>query len=191
MKSDMFKDELRYIKDERLRKALSILINYVPDYFFKVAASSTGKYHPDYALGEGGLLRHTKAAARFGFELLENPMIGGKYTSLQKDLMLMAIILHDTAKLGDGSSKYTLFNHPLLVGPFIKEHQEEAGLKDEEVAFLDKVISSHMGYWNTSDYSDVTLPRPETKEQNFVHMCDYLASRKVFKIDFDENNNIK
>ena len=48
-----------------------------------------------------------------------------------------------------------------------------------------------MGYWNTSDYSDVTLPRPETKEQNFVHMCDYLASRKVFKIDFDENNNIK
>lgn len=190
MKSDIFKDELLYIKDERLRKALSTLINHVPDYFFKVAASSTGKYHPAYAIGEGGLLRHTKAAARFGFELLENPMIGGKYTPFQKDLMLIAIILHDTAKLGDGSSKYTLFNHPLLVGPFIKEHQEETGLKDEEVAFLNKIISSHMGYWNTSDYSNVVLPRPETKEQNFVHMCDYLASRKVFKIEFDENNNI-
>lgn len=34
----------------------------VPMDFFTQPASSSGKYHPSYALGVGGLVRHTKAA---------------------------------------------------------------------------------------------------------------------------------
>ena len=41
------------------------------------------------------------------------------------------------------------------------------------------------------DYNgDEILEIPKTKYQSFVHMCDYLASRKFLEIRFDENNNI-
>ena len=56
------------------------LIDSLPDYFFEVAAASTGKYHPKYAQGEGGLVRHTKAAVKIAYELLADPAIGNKYT---------------------------------------------------------------------------------------------------------------
>ena len=55
---EMFLEELEYIKDKSYKKALLNIINMLPEYFFHEAASSSGKYHPDYALGEGGLLRH-------------------------------------------------------------------------------------------------------------------------------------
>ena len=55
-KSDLFKDELNYLKNEDIKKSAMELINLLPDYFFHEAASSTGKYHPKYALGDGGLL---------------------------------------------------------------------------------------------------------------------------------------
>ena len=51
------------------------------------------------------------------------------------------------------------------------------------------MIESHMGEWNTNSYSNVVLPLPITKHQKFVHMCDYLASRKFINVKF-ENNNI-
>jgi len=51
------------------------------------------------------------------------------------------------------------------------------------------VIETHMGEWNTNPYSNVILPLPNNKYQKFVHMCDFLASRKFVNINF-ENNNI-
>ena len=65
-REEMFLDEFSYIQDENLSEALLNIINMLPDYWFSEAASSTGKYHPEYALGEGGLLRHSKAAMRIG-----------------------------------------------------------------------------------------------------------------------------
>ena len=39
-----FEKEYTYIKNKKYRDNLDILVNLLPDYFFKVAASSTGKY---------------------------------------------------------------------------------------------------------------------------------------------------
>jgi hypothetical protein len=55
---------------------------------------------------------------------------------------------------------------------------------------MSHVIASHMGPWNTSPYDKTILPVPETKEEKFVHLCDYLASRKLINIQFDENSMI-
>ena len=44
-KVEKFKTEIGYIKDVNLRKDLRKLISMLPDYFFKVPAASTGKYH--------------------------------------------------------------------------------------------------------------------------------------------------
>lgn len=189
-KEEMFLDELSYIKDDNYQEALLNIINMLPEYWFHEAASSTGKYHPEYALGEGGLLRHSKAAMRIGFELLENPAIGNKYTDREKDLMLMSLLVHDGLKLGLPQEKYTRFDHPILMGKFVVDKREEIGLSEEDAKFMNDVIKTHMGVW-TKDYNgNEVLEPPKTKYQNFVHMCDFLASRKSILLPFDEDNKI-
>ena len=61
----------------------------------------------------------------------------------------------------------------------------------EEIKLLKRVISSHMGQWNKSNYSSVELPKPSDKYEFFVHMCDYLSSKKFLEVSFDEQNKIK
>ena len=189
-KEEMFKQELNLIKDKDLRKSLLKIINILPDYWFIEPASSTGKYHPEYATGEGGLLRHSKAAMRIGFELLNDPSIGDKYTSHEKDLMLMSLLVHDGLKLGNPKEKYTRFDHPILMGKLIVDEYDKLELTKEDAIFMNDVIKTHMGPW-TTDYNGVeVLEKPKTKYQNFVHMCDYLASRKCLLVPFDKDNNI-
>ncbi|MDD6263530.1 MAG: HD domain-containing protein [bacterium] len=189
-KSLKFSKELEYIKSEKIKNACQKMIELLPDYFFEVPASSTGKYHPEYALGEGGLLRHTKAAVRIAYELLNDPCIGDKYTQDEKDLMIMALILHDGLKSGLNHEKYTRFDHPILIADYIMDNEEELGLGVEEIEFLCDAVKTHMGSW-TTDYNGVeVLEKPKTKYQNFVHMCDYLASRKCLLVPFDKNDDI-
>ena len=189
-KEEMFLDELEYIKDEKLQDSLLKIIESLPEYWFHVAASSTGKYHPKYSLGEGGLLRHSKAAMRIGYELLGNPSIGEKYTEREKNLMLIALLVHDGLKLGEKEERYTRFDHPILMANFIINNQEKYNLEEEDAKFIADVIKTHMGPW-TKDYSgNEVLERPKTKYQNFVYMCDFLAAKKFLQVSFDEDNNI-
>lgn len=190
-KTEVFKKELTYIKNIDYRTSATKLLELVPDYFFEVPASSTGKYHPQYATGNGGLVRHTKAAMMIAKSLLVLETIGSKYTDNEKDLLLIALLFHDTQKCGNPKETYTRFDHPLLAAKFIKDNQNLTSFNDDETAFLEKAISSHMGQWNTSDYSDVTLPKPHTKYESFVHMCDYLASRKFLEVPFVNNDIVE
>ena len=190
MNEELFEKELTYIKNEDYKNSLLNILDSLPEYWFKVAAASTGKYHPEYAQGEGGLLRHSKAAMRIGFELLNNPSIGDKYTDREKDLMLMALLVHDGLKLGLPEEKYTRFDHPILMGKFILENKEEFDLSLEDATFMGDVIKTHMGPWITDYNGNDVLEKPKKKYQNFVHMCDYLASRKCILVPFDEDNNI-
>lgn len=189
-KLEKFRREIEYIKTDSVKKSLEVMISKMPDYFFEVAASSTGKYHPEYALGEGGLLRHTKAAVRMAYELLEDPAIGNKYSQLEKDLMIMGLILHDGLKHGIPMEKYVKFEHPLLMANLVEKSKDELFLEQENIELLKSVISSHMGPWTTDYNGNDVLPKPTTKYQNFVHMCDYLASRKSILFKFDDKNEI-
>ena len=186
----MFQKELDYIKDTKLKESLIKIIDILPDYWLEEAASSTGKYHPSYALGTGGLLRHSKAAMRIGYELLENPSIGDKYTSHEKDLMLMSLLVHDGLKLGLPKEKYTRFDHPILMANYIIENAKKLSLSEEDAKFMANVIKTHMGPWTTDYDGNEILEKPKTKYQNFVHMCDYLASRKCLLVPFDKENQI-
>ena len=186
----VFEKELNYIQNTSFKNDTMYLIDALPEYFFEIPAASTGKYHPKYAQGDGGLVRHTKSAVRIAYELLQDPAIGNKYTSDEKDLMIIALMLHDGLKLGKEKNRYTKFDHPLLVGAFIKENKANLNFTEEEINFLSDAIAAHMGPW-TKDYDgNEVLPYPKTKYQNFVHMCDYLSSKKFLNVEFDENNNI-
>lgn len=188
-KIKQFEREINYIKNEKYKENLKILIELLPDYFFEVAASSTGKYHPGYALGNGGLLRHTKAAAIIANELLnKNNTIGSAFTQNEKDLMIVALILHDGLKLGETKEKYTKFDHPILMANFIKKNKEKLSLDEKEIEFIATNIETHMGEW-TKDYNgNEVLSKPKNKYQKFVHMCDFLASRKFLEVPFEKNN---
>ena len=184
-----FTQELNYIKDDKIKENLKIMINKLPDYFFLLPASSTGKYHPSFSLGEGGLLRHTKAAVRIAIELFGDNALNN-FTQREKDLIIFSIVLHDGLKSGQKKSEYTLFEHPLLMSNYIKENKKELTLDDSDINFICKCIETHMGPWTTNYKGEDVLPSPKDKYQRFVHMCDYLASRKFLDIKFDKNNNI-
>ncbi len=190
MKQEVFKKEISYIKNSHIKNSLIKLIELLPDYFFEIPASSTGKYHPNYALGDGGLVRHTKVVVRIGYELLNNESIGHSFNDVEKDLMLSGMLLHDGLKSGLAKEKYTRVDHPLLISKLIKDNSSILELSEQEVLILTNSIESHMGQWNTDFNGNEVLPKPGNKYQRFVHMCDYLASKKFIEVSFSDDNNI-
>ena len=189
-KVEIFKTEVGYIKDSRIKESINTLISLLPDYFFEVAASSTGKYHPEFSLNEGGLVRHTKAAVRIALELLNNKSVNN-FSDIEKDLIIGSLILHDGIKHGKIKNQYTQVDHPLLASQFITENKDKTNLKEEEIKFMKSVIESHMGEWNKDFKGKEVLPLPLTKEQRFVHLCDFLSSRKFLDIKFLNNEIIE
>ena len=189
-KKEVFKTEINYLKNPKYQENIQTLIELVPDYFFIIPAASTGKYHPQFAQGEAGLVRHTKAALKIAKDILSLEYMNNIFTNDEKDLLLIAILFHDTHKLGVPKEKYTRFDHPLLAASFIKDNQDETTFTDKEINIITKTISSHMGQWNTNSYSNITLPKPNDKYEFFVHMCDFLSSKKYLDVKFDKYNNI-
>lgn len=186
-KIDVFSKEISYIKDEKHKESIKALISLLPDYFFEIAASSTGKYHPSFALGQGGLVRHTKVAVKMAKILFDNNSIF-TFSDNDQDLIIMALLLHDGLKEGLIKEEYTRFDHPLLISKFIKDNNDKAKLSDDDLNLITSMIESHMGEWTTNKYSNAVLPFPKTKHQKFVHMCDFLASRKFIEVKFEEND---
>ena len=190
VKNEVFNTEYKYIKNKKYVDNLKIMVDLLPDYFFLIPASSTGKYHPTYATGDGGLVRHTKAAVRIAHELLINESIGNAFNDDEKDMIIFSLILHDGLKSGIVKEKYTRFDHPLLMAKFIKDNKDKLTLNEDEIKFISNVISSHMGQWNVDYNGNEVLPKPKNKYQKFVHMCDYLASKKFLQVSFKDNEII-
>ena len=45
-----------------------------------------------------------------------------------------------------------------------------------------------MGIWNKDFNDNEVLPIPKDKYERFVHMCDYLSSKKFINVEFDDVN---
>ena len=124
-------------------------------------------------------------------ELLSNPIIGKPYSDRDKDLIIIALLIHDGLKYGVGEKEqYTRFDHPILASDYVKENVSKLSFNEEDLNKVSSSIASHMGPWNTNSYSDVVLPIPKAPMEKFVHMCDYLASRRFINLDFDEDSNV-
>lgn len=186
-KTKIFQNEIDYIKDPNIKESLTYMLNILPDYFFEVPASSTGKYHPKFASSCQGLVKHTKVAVRIAYELLANPSLN-KFTDHEKDLIIMALTLHDGLKSGLIKSEYTKVEHPLLIANYIKDSKDNLNLSEEDITLLTNMVSSHMGPWNKDYKGNTVLPVPKSAIERFVHMCDYLASRKFLDVEFDDIN---
>ena len=45
-----------------------------------------------------------------------------------------------------------------------------------------------MGPWNTDFNGNEVLPVPKSSKERFVHMCDYLSSKKFINVEFNDLN---
>lgn len=179
---------LMTIVNEDIREFAKVLVEGLPSYIWEVGASSTGKYHPAYSLGVGGLMRHQIAVVRFLNYFFELEQYNTKFTSREMDLMRVAGFIHDSRKSGEQSdyerSKFTKFDHPIQMANVIRSYDGQY-LNHDEIEFIAHCIESHMGQWCTDRKSSKVLPKPLDDYQRFVHLADYLASRKDLTMAFD------
>lgn len=189
-KKEILKEYFNSIQDENVKKFMEQCIETIPEYWFSVPASSTGKYHPNFALGSGGLMRHTIALLRFFDRLVRNTMYGSPFTNREMDLLRVACLMHDSRKSGSdedfAKSKYTKFDHPMLAANVVRSIETEY-ITDEEKEIIANAIESHMGQWNIDTYgkSGIELPLPTNKYQKIVHLVDYLAASKGIEVLFE------
>ena len=122
MKKEYLNIELSRITNIKVRKSTEYLLDLLPDYFYSMPASTSGKYHPEFSLGEGGLVRHTKVACRILEEMFNNKSFSN-YNDYEKDLIRMSLILHDGFKSGKTYSEHTVVEHPLLMSEFINDNR--------------------------------------------------------------------
>lgn len=109
----------------------------------------------------------------------------------EKDMMLVALMLHDGWKHGleATAGQYTVAEHPTVCAEWLSNDPElSAILPSEKIEFISGCIASHMGQWNT-DYRSKKeiLPKPKSAAQKFVHQADLLASRRWLNVDFEDD----
>jgi 23S rRNA maturation-related 3'-5' exoribonuclease YhaM len=157
------------IQNSEIRKNVELAYNSLPEYFQHVPASSSGKYHPKFSLGEGGLIRHVKFACDIALDIFNIT----NFSDLEKDIILASLILHDGLKYGLENNGHTVKEHDDLMADYL----EKLWCGDIELFSEWKIIvncvRTHMGQW-------ATTVKPSTKLEKFVHWCDYVASRKMF-----------
>ena len=186
--SQMIAPILNTIVNDDIREFAKVLVEGLPDYIWHVGASSTGKYHPAYSLGEGGLMRHQIAVVRFLNHFFTLEQYNTKFTSREIDLIRVAGLTHDGLKSGSqfdyDKSKYTKFDHPIRMANEILSYDGKY-LNHDELEFIAHCVESHMGQWSTDKQSSTVLPKPKDEAQYLVHLADYLASRKDLTMAFD------
>jgi len=184
-----FSHELSQIKNDVIYELTVKALYNAPAYFWFVPASSSGKYHPKLSLGISGLVRHTKAAVRIALELFNNPMLCPFPSDLEKDMIISALILHDTCKQGiKDDGEHTVYDHPILVRGKLKP-TDMAGEIDELWDAICDIIETHMGPWNKNREGVEILDVPDTELQKFAHLCDFLASRACIEVDVTDRVN--
>ena len=148
----------------------------VPLQFYILPASSSGKYHPQFSQGEGGLVRHTKAVVMFLEELLRL----SSYAYMPedyKDYAYAAAIMHDTCKYGFGEEldKTKYADHAANAAANWEEFCEVMDYQPHP--FIAMAIRAHMGQWTTNKDE-----KPFTIIDRVVHLADYIARRPFIDI---------
>lgn len=175
---EFFKREIANITDEQKRHFVEwYLQTKVGAWFWESGASASGRFHPVFTKGKGGLVKHTRAACM----ILEELLILNTYAYMSeeyKDYARVALILHDTCKYGtsDEENHDCYREHGRLAADKVAEAWEEY-FNFPCSDFLYHAITSHMGQWveNRED-------KPFTSIDRVVHLADYIASRSFLDI---------
>lgn len=187
-KLSLFEKEINYIEIENIKEFFKKAITLVPDYFFEVPASSSGKFHSVLECGFGGLIYHTKSVAKVANYLVNLQQYKSKLNEVEKDCVICAALLHDCLKHGEeNKTGFSVRQHPILASEFIRSDTRLNDILTQEIRdIIADAIASHSGEWTTNKRSKVVLPSPQTLVQELVHLSDYIASRGDIHILFEE-----
>jgi uncharacterized protein (DUF3820 family) len=193
-KIKMFINEIGDIKDADLKAFATELIANADDYFFVVPASSSGKYHPPFDLGDGGLVRHTRLVAYMARNLAESYC----FSDYDTDCLIVAALAHDIKKQGNGDTGHTVWDHPILAMHYVQEiyGKTNFNVPADTIEKISNAVSSHMGKWGNEPRfckGNTPLPMPVTEFDKALQAADYVASRKEitdFKFRDTEEVNI-
>jgi len=166
------------ISDPLLKNlVVALLEETIPWQFFVAPAASSGKHHPVWQNMHGGLVRHTMEMCVLA------PQIASIYPELtdkdQKptkeamDIILAAIILHDSLKNGLPWGKWTIKNHHEVAANQWDEAAEKARLDDHTRDSVFEAIFWHAGRW--TQYWDTDQMTPFAW---VVHITDMVTSAK-------------
>jgi hypothetical protein len=173
--------EINMIQHDNVRTLVRATLDACPACFWTMPAATTGKYHPAISLGEGGLVRHTRAVVRLTAHLLA--MADYQPNTLDYSMAIAAAILHDCCKKNDNET-YTAFMHPQRAADLIWQQATllaaggEDAVRDAAARTIAAIVACHMGRWHVNPRTGEELPTPLTPLQRLVHTADYLASRK-------------
>ncbi len=181
----LFEEELDLVKLPNIRRWTEDCLMLAPDYMFEISASDSGFHHPPWALGPGGLVRHTKAVTMLAY------MMSGTFYSQSANnqefskndgivsAILSACILHDSCKYGVPFDNRMSNLHPYIPRAYFSK--VTGSLTKEERNYIFTLIESHMGSYENGSWSPISKLTKDTLASNpaamIVHTADYLASR--------------
>jgi len=178
--TDVFKDELNLISSKQLKDFVIECYEYCPSTYWTIATSTTGKYHPSFVNGTGGLLVHVKYVVWWAQKLIR------AFPNLHptaSDEIICALLLHDIYKNGKATIKDRPTNitktHGVHFAMEIAENRKEK-LTEEQERIL-AALAGHMGVW-TEPISFACWNLRDEKTRNvamIVHLADYCAAQKV------------
>ena len=184
-KIKVFDKELSLIEDGNVKKLTKECIKLAEEWFFIEPASSSGKYHPDFAREAGGLILHTKAVVYFLTEILRSELY--KIDSYHKDLLILSAIIHDIKKYGEkNNTGHTVKNHADLASKFVEDvnnTKKDGIIPKNDLEYVKKCVERHMGVFGDSI--------PETDDEKLLHIADLIASRKEIDLKFSKDEKKK
>lgn len=204
-KISVFQPYLDKFETDKMRLYCTDMIAQIPDYIFTMPSSTSGKYHNATQCQPHGQIYHIIMFAEIMNYRLALKGNQEKFKSpAQRDAMRCVPFFHDALKCGTDGGQWTVHEHPMLAGTWVRETNVEHDIEDNIKEAIARMCERHSGEWTSSKKSKVVLPEPENAMELFCHECDILSSRNnidmqppeylndIFgeentKVEFDEN----
>lgn len=169
---------LAQLTDAYLRELAVELLEHVPEPFWTAPTSSSGKYHPDFALHENGLVRHTVAVMFIAKDLC----VQNDLTGLDRDIVMLAAAMHDTYKGGDYPIWGYAKDHADIAACKILEKRSYSRTTEQQESLVQVTwaVRQHMSMWGMHPLPVRKMDVYYRPASAVVATADYIASRKYF-----------
>lgn len=178
-----FENQLKLIKDEKLRNAVTYYLSKQPKYKMEKATSSTGKYHPSWQNGEGGNGRHTKNVVKV-LQVYERA-----YPNLRWDEVYAAAILHDMSKYTGADQEHTDSKHPITESEKLLKYSKDLVHRSvrKQFKFIAHLVKWHDGRFNcnyadrekiNANYTKGLFGKMKYAEAHLLHLADMISANK-------------
>lgn len=186
-KVKVFEGLLNKFETDEIRDYCADMIKEIPDYIFTIPSSTSFEYHNKTQCQPHGQIFHILMFAEVMNYVLGLEYVKEKTNERQRDCLRCTPIFHDAIKCGLNGSQYTVHEHPMLAGEWVRNTSVEHDVDADTKAYIARLCESHSGEWTSTKRSKTVLPKPEDDEQFFVHMCDYLASRSNIDMTYSDD----